>query len=154
MKNEPSSPLTISRYCPDASFFATTVTPGSTAFCASTTLPRNSPVPCCPYADPTTSSQTPRAAAVTDANRCMKPLRVPSCRMSDRKPSKWWQEAGTPGEARPPLSTDAARLTSELLVKHERRIDTTPVFHCQRLFRAECCRASSEGSYPACYPNF
>ena len=32
--------------CPDASFVATTATPGSTPPCASRTRPRNSPVPC------------------------------------------------------------------------------------------------------------
>ena len=49
MKNEPSAPLTTSRNWPVASFFATTVTPGSTALCASTMRPRSSPVPCCAY---------------------------------------------------------------------------------------------------------
>jgi hypothetical protein len=53
--------------------FATTATPGRTAFCASRTRPRSSPVPC--WARAGTAMSNPRAnAAAMDVNRFMKTL--------------------------------------------------------------------------------
>ena len=44
--NEPSSPLTVSRYMPVSWLRTVTVTPGSTPPCVSLARPRNSVVPC------------------------------------------------------------------------------------------------------------
>src|SRR5258706_16129461 len=76
MKKEPSVPLTISRNRPLASFRATTATPGSTAFWASMTRPRNSPVPCWANAGTDARRANPRTKVEIDAYRYMKPLRV------------------------------------------------------------------------------
>src|SRR5262245_60928600 len=74
MKNDPSGPLTISRKMPLASLRATTETPGSTAFCASTTRPRSSPVPCCAETGRAGRSATTTMATI-DPRRCIDLLR-------------------------------------------------------------------------------
>src|SRR4051812_262190 len=37
--------------------------------------------------------------------------------------------------------------------EHPDGIDTPRVFDCQRMFRGECCRASSAGSDRVCFPD-